>query len=329
MTTTTIWVGHEADAFIIAASDQQENAGAAVSGLERTGMRTGRSSANILVSSPDWTALSDFWCQFRYTGATTTNQQIWIGYNASGTAVARLIFTTNSAIQFQVWNGSAWVNIGATFNIAGGVAKTDIHLVAAVSGAVQIYHGAAGSQVKVLDTTGDYSGAANIVRIGQQANTAGGGFDSDISHCIVQTGTPTLNVTSEIKPPSSDGSDNDGGAAGTQFGLVNETSYNDSNFVALTASGKHQSFKSAARTLTQSVCTGVTISARMWYEGGGPTSVKPYLTIGGTRYYGTTFALDVLPKGYQYTWNLNPATGVAFTVAEANAATLEWGWEAV
>jgi hypothetical protein len=48
-----------------------------------------------------------------------------------------------------------------------------------------------------------------------------------------------------------------------------------------------------------------------------------------TRYYGTTFALDVIPLAYQYTWQLNPATGVAFTAAEANAATLEWGWEAV
>jgi hypothetical protein len=167
--------------------------------------------------------------------------------------------------------------------------------------------------------------AANITRI-FHSSIAGGFDDTATAHSIVQT-TPTLASTSEIKPPTSNGGDLDG--AGTYAAVDEATPYSDADMVTFSAAGQHQSFKAAARAHTQATVSGVTASCRAWYEAGGPTQLKPYLKIAGVRYYGTTFALDLVANAYQYTWQTNPATGVAFTPTEASDANLEWGWEAV
>lgn len=320
-----LWIGHEADSYILASATQTEQGNAILSPQERTGMRVGRSGGGIILSAPDWVAVNDFWHGWRSNGSISVNEQLWIGYTAAGTAVARIIAATTATGQFQIWSGTVWTNIGGTFALVGGTAKNDLHFVPAVSGRIEFYYGNAGSQTKVLDLTGDYSAAANIVRIGHDGNTTGGGFDNDVAHEIVQT-TSTLNTTSEIKPPTSDGADTDGGVGG--WANVDEVTYSDADYIALAAVGKRQSFKAIARTTTQASVTGVTASCRAWYEGGGPTNIKPYVTLGGVRYYGTTFALDVIPKAYQYTWQVDPSTGVAWTAATANSAALEWGWEA-
>lgn len=326
---SVLWIGHEADCYILGSSNSTESTAVSDAVYERTGMRAGNGGSGNLTSSPDWGAVDELWHRFNHnTQNGSTNWLIWGAQNAAGTNVARIIESPAATLQFQVWNGAAYVNVGAGVAMLGSLAKArfDVHFKGGAAGQVEVWYGSPGSQTKIVDTTGSYTSAVSIVRIFHGCNSVGGGFNTDVAHEVVQT-TPTLNTTSETKPPTSDGADTDGGVGG--WANVDETTYSDADYIALTASGKHQSFKSAARTGSQSVVTGVTVSARAWYEGGGPTQMKPYLTIGGTRYYGPAFTLDVVAKGYQYTFLLNPATGVAFTVAEANAATLEYGWEAV
>jgi hypothetical protein len=147
-----------------------------------------------------------------------------------------------------------------------------------------------------------------------------------VRNSLVQT-TSTLLSRTQSRQPTSLGTDATDGV-GT-LADVNEQAFNDATFQALSATGQRRSYRAAARTGTSSVVTGVTISCRAAYEEGGPTQIRPYLLISGVRYYGPNIALTLVFSAYQHTWALNPATGAAWTTAQADDANLEFGWEAV
>jgi hypothetical protein len=329
--TDILWQGHEADAYVIANSNNTEDVTAISAPYERAGMRAGKSASGSLKSTPDWPARDEIWHRFNHNnggGGYSAGEVFWAAENAAGTQVARIVQASSTTAQYQVSDGAgAWINVGAAFLLQGSNLTTrfDIHHKGGGAGQVEVWYGTPGAQTKVVDETGSYASAVSIVRIFHGPESSAGGFWTTVAFEIVQT-TSTLSSTSEIKPPTSNGADVDG--TGT-YADVDEQVYSDVDFITLSAAGERQSFKAAARTQSQTVVTGVTASCRAWYEAGGPTHLKPYLTIAGVRYYGTTFALDLVARGYQYTWGTNPATGDAFTAAEANAATLEWGWEAV
>lgn len=328
--TNVLWVGNEAESYILSTGNHFEEAAANDPGYGRTGMRVARSDPGVLVSTPDWAATDEIWHRFNYFvgGGYSNGFNIWTARNAAGTDLAR-ITCAGGAAQFQIWNGAAFVNVGAAFAFVGLATKGrfDIHVKGGAAGVIDVYHGAPGSQIKVVEAAGNYASVTGLVRVTHAGTQTAGGFNSDIGHEIVQD-TPTLSTNCEIKPPTSDGTDVDGGAG--EWADQDEAPYSDADATVLDTTGKRQSFKAAARTLTQATVVGVTVSVRAWYEaGGGPTKIKPYLKISGVRYYGPTFTLDLVAKGYQYTWALNPATGALFTAAQANDATLEWGWEAV
>jgi hypothetical protein len=327
-----LWVGHEVASYLISSANNVEFTGGVRvddTTYERTPMRISVSGVGDLTSTPDWTAVNEIWQRFNHSsGAATAGKILWAARNASGVNMAQIIITgTGTTADFQVWNGSTYTTVGTiTLLTVSTKYRWDIHFKGGSSGQVEVYYGSPGSQTLVVNTTGSYTSAINIVRIyfGPISTASLAANNPVVAHSIVQT-TSTLSSTSEVKPPTSNGSDVDG--TGT-WADVDETVFSDVDVITLASTGQHQSFKAAARTLTQAVVTGVTASCRAWFETGGPSQLKPYLTIGGTRFYGTTFTLSLTAQAYQYTWLTNPSTGVAFTTAEANAAALEWGWEA-
>jgi hypothetical protein len=331
--TKIYWQGNEVDAYKINSTQNVEvsaGAGGAINdaAYARCGMKAGRNGVGELYSRPDWVAQNEIWHRFNHMTNISVGMVIWAAFTAAGVKVAQIYAVDANHFQYQAKVGGALADVGDPFSSVPSQAQLktrfDIHHNGIAGGKVEVYYGAPGAQTKVLDATGDYSAAGAIVRVYHGANSVGGGYDTLVAHEIVQS-TSTLSSTSEIKPPTSNGTDVDG--TGT-YADVDEQVYSDADQITLLAVGNHQSFKSAARTQTQDVVSGVTLSCRAWYEAGGPTSIKPYLTIGGVRRYGPAIALDVIALAYQYTFDVNPATGVAFTPAEANAATLEWGWEA-
>jgi hypothetical protein len=328
-----LWIGNEADCYLLSGGNAIEESGAQdTGGYARTGMRVSRTDASNLTSTPDWGAVDEIWHKFNYVnaGGVTAGFPIWAAKNAAGQIVAQILSVSAGSSQFQIWSGSAFVNVGAAItNGSTALWRYDVHFKGGAAGYVEIWAGPAGAQTKILDTSGApaaWGSAVAIVRVYHEGTRTGGGFNTNVGSEIVQT-TSTLSTRNETKQPTSNGTDV--GGTGTWADVDESNPFNDSDVVTLSASGQHQSFKAAARTLTQAVVSAVTASCRAWYEVGGPTQIKPYLTISGTRYYGTTFALGLTPQGYQYSWTINPATSAAFTQAEANAATLEWGWEAV
>lgn len=331
--TKIYWQGNEVEAYKISSTNNFEvsaGAGGAINdaAFARAGMKAGRGGVGDLYSRPDFPAQAEIWHRFNHMTNISVGMVVWAAYTAAGVKVAQIYAVDANNWQYQAKVGGGLADVGAPFSSvpSQGQAKTrfDIHHNGIAGGKIEVYYGTPAAQTKVVDATGDYSAAGGIVRIYHGTNSVGGGYDTMVAHEIVQS-TSTLSSTSEIKPPTSNGTDVDG--TGT-WADVDEMVFSDADLITLPAIGNHQSFKSAARTQSQVVVSGVTLSCRAWYEAGGPTSIKPYLTIGGVRYYGPAIALDVIPLGYQYTFDGNPATGVAFTAAEANAATLEWGWEA-
>lgn len=328
--TQVLWVGHEAECYRLGASANTEFTNVADSGYERAGMKvaTQAPGSGNLTSTPDWSATDEIWHRFNFltNAVMLTGAVLWAAKNASGQIVAQIVSTDTVTAKYQVWDGAAFIDIGAPFSVPTNTKQRyDVHHKGGASGQVEVWAGAPGSQSKVVDATGNYASAVAIVRIFHDRSTGTGVTGNFVAHEIVQT-TSTLSSTSEVKPPTSNGSDTDG--VGT-YTNIDEQTFSDVDVITFSSAGQHQSFKCAARTLTQDIVTGVTVSWRAWYETGGPTSIKPYLTIGGTRYYGPVFAMGLTAQGYQYTWDINPATGVAFTPTEANAAALEWGLEGV
>lgn len=323
-----LWVGNEIDSYIPSGSNAFEEGGVQDAG-QREGMRVCRSDGSNVTSSPDWAAANEIWHRFNFQcdGGYTAGFILWAVKDATGQILAQIDFNAGSTFNVKVWNGAALTTVGTiVLNAGGSKGVLHIHVKGGAAGIMEIYGGTPGAIAQLINLTAqNYASVVNMVRIYHAGALAGGGYNTHVAHEIVQT-TSTLNTTCEIKPPNAQGGDVDG--TGT-FGSVNEAANNDTTYVNLPAAGNHQSFKAAARTLTQTAVLGVTVSARAWYEAGGSSQMKFYLKIGATRYYSPAINLTLVAAAYQYTWELDPSTGAAWTGAAANAATLEWGVEAV
>lgn len=248
-------------------------------------------------------------------------------YNSSGTLVFRIDGVYGGNMQCYYWNGSTWVTAGATFNIpyhviSGELHKIDLKFVGGVSGLFEIY------KDNVLQTSGSIASAAcdNIKQFAwRSTDSDSNNYWSYFSEFVVDT-TSTLGCVCETEQPTATGSDTDGVGAYTN---VNETQRDDTGLITLDSAGQRRSFTAAARTQAAAVVTGVVASAVLACSSSGPQKAKFYLKISGTRYYSPDITLTLSMLPYNYIWVTNPATGAAWTAAEAQAASLEWGVEAV
>lgn len=263
-----------------------------------------------------------------YTTAADTDStgQWWVLYDAAGVGILRLFGTGNGATgNIQYWNGSAWANLGASFSCFTLIGKIEMEIgvVTGVGGSaevsfngVSIASGAIGNATAALKRVD--------MRHPDDANS------TLYSECIVNDYNRTLvGCFVETEAPTADGTDTAG--TGTYADLDEAVNDAEATVLLLTNAGDQHSFTSPARTGTHADghILAVTVAFEMRRDIGGPQSARFYLKIGGVRYYGDTFLLTTALLPYQYAWVLNPATAAAWTQAEAEAAGLEWGIEAV
>lgn len=266
---------------------------------------------------------SELWFHAQWrTNNAGTGQPVLIFLDSGGNQFLRLNVPSNSTFQMQYWNGAAWTNIGASWAWANNTLYTlDIKITLGASGGVEIYWN------NSLQTSGSaaLNAYANLRSFRLLSNATGAGVNVYWSQMQIAD-VSTLNHNIPTFVPSTAGTDT--GGTGTNADIT-ETVTSDATFVEFTTAGQKRSGKNAARTYTGTV-KGVTVSGRlMRVDATGPQQAKPYVLIGGTRYYGTTYALTTAFADYSYTWQTNPATGVAWLVSEINDANLEIGWEAV
>ena len=250
----------------------------------------------------------------------------WRIIDTNGGPILRLAGGNNAqSNSIQYWNGSTWVQIGPTLP-----SSITLNL----------------SSWEILFKSGDpatvtvsRNGLAHVqnVSIGQQdpfgwvqrRNCDGVGICT-ISELIIGDGSRALvNYLVETELPTADGTDTNG--TGTFADVDDVVSDGGATVLTLAANGDNHSFTSPARTqaIADGVVGGVSAAGNLKCDATGPQNARFYLKIGGTRYYSTTFALSTAYSGYEYTWDENPSTAANWTVADAEAAGLEWGVEAV
>lgn len=253
--------------------------------------------------------------------------------NASGVDLFRVAVIAASQIVFQYWNGSAWVDIGAVFNPGSTMVQYRIEFsgYGTSSGALSMraFNDAGESAVATRSVSGlDFTALGGVAQLHVLCTTRGGGSQPGFSTAFIMDSDGDASYVYN-NVANANGSD----AGGTgDFSSVNDTgSGYDSTFISLPTVGLRRSIKNTAnRNYAGRTVLAVSVAARLRRGTSGPTRARIYLTIGGTRYYHpNTQLLTTAFASYSFVFETNPATGAAWELADAEAASLEWGVEAV
>lgn len=255
--------------------------------------------------------------------------------NDAGIEVLRVRNTNTNTLQLQYWNGSTWVGIGAAQVVTADLVIR-AHMVysglGTSSGSISLVYInlTSGLPVATWSATGlDLTACTNISRhnlfrtslgtmsVGEYVSSGNEDLSASVCHTVVGNAT---------------GSDNTG-ATGTfaafDEGAANQNSVDDADFLQLSSVGSRYSFTAPARDFAGRTVRTLCISYRARRGSSGPQTIRPYIKIGGTRYYAADQVLTTnFTSGYQAFWDVNPATGLMWTAAEAQAASLEFGFEA-
>lgn len=262
-----------------------------------------------------------FHCVVARTG-TGAGDGDWIEFRDSSNDVLVRLRSVSQNFTLQYWNGSAYVDVGSGVVLATGAERFvfTVHIKKHASAGVVEWWNAG----VLVDTTGDIAltsyGDINNVRLSR--STISNNFYSEIvvaDESVTDWGCLTV-------PPSANGTDTDGTGA---VGDVNELNMSTATYLEFDTAAQKRSFIHAAIAVENYVKgVGVACCARR-VDGSGPQQIRPYLIIGGVRYYGSTFALTTGFLNYQYVWSVNPDTGVAWITDDVNDSGFEMGWEAV
>lgn len=326
----TLFAGAELDAFLPDNPNAIEvtTGGSFDSTYSRCSMRVGGFNLGHGINSPVFADQTDVWVRWNHWNALSVMaSQPMILRTSAGVAVFRVaIPSTSPAYQMQYWNGSTWVNIGSSFSYTfSSLGRYALHIwgLGTASGEAEIYR----DGLLMASGSADFSSMSGVgqLRFQQITTTADANRTLHVSEAEVATHS-LISSRLTSKPPTGNGTDTDGTGG---FGDIDEIAYSEADNVVFASGGQKNSFTSAARVLTGRVVKSVTVSARIKAEAVGPQSARFYLLISGTRYYGSTFGLTTAYLPYVGIWDTNPATGVAWTISEAQDAALQWGVEAI
>jgi hypothetical protein len=112
-------------------------------------------------------------------------------------------------------------------------------------------------------------------------------------------------------------------SAGANWQNVDEIPYSETDYNETTDGGKLDTFVHGALTGTPANIKAVQVQARGKLIG-NPTTTNLQLAVGtgGSLYYSGNQALVVNSKSVSGLWEVNPATGQPWTVADVNAAEI-------
>lgn len=303
-------------------------------------------SHRLYLIDQEWggAARSDLRFQVRTVWQTTTqndagqkNPTILFKDVTGGRDLVRLAtagITTNSNIEhvLQYWNGTAWVTIGALQAVpAGDTTHTITIRLHATAGVIQWHMN--GALIASLTGNTIFTASTTIDCISLwQALIRGGGFNTTVNfseHLLGSYDYQTYGLRDQNLQIDGAGADatQDSGI----FTDVNELVLNRATAMTFDTAGDHFSgtLSNPTGTAASSPVMGVRASANVRVGASGPTAAKLYLIVGGNRYYSPSISIAALGIGFvtiAYIWDVNPANGLAWTVADINA--LEVGIEA-
>ncbi|MBU3992582.1 MAG: hypothetical protein KKA12_08585 [Alphaproteobacteria bacterium] len=307
------------------------------------GALSARSARTVFFSLPSYTDYIESPVQTaRTSGASGVSRSIttfasgntlreW--YNAGGTAVLRIQAIGTRQFQLQYWNGSGWTAVGAGGTITtGSLYRFTVefsNLGNASTGALRFMIFRDSTDIVELDVSATGLNLSACTDIAKFRDYGTGSTIDTLTEAFLKDGSGASAYCYGSVPTAAGTDNTDGTGAYTAVDDGNVTNP-DSDVISLPASGNKRSYKTAARNFSGRACKGVTREIRMRCGATGPTQVKPYLLIGGTRYYhaSSPVTLTTIFVDYQFTWELDPSTGAAWA-ANAESANLEWGVEVV
>lgn len=265
------------------------------------------------------------------TGFNSTTNTQWQVLNDSGVPVMRIVGLIVGAnptqnYKLQYWNGSAWVDSGATFSMNSGERwYFDIIGTCGNPGSVSIMKndtlissGSIGSQVTNLAYAQYY---------GNSQSTGGNAWASGYSQVIIKDGSTVLHNLRERKPNA-----NGNYQTWTNSSYTNVIDYSDTTYAADNFNGDRVSWKLGQMITTPSASQqvlAVVIGARNLYTGSGVRHQKAFLRETSVDYDGPQLTPSAGWSGSLTIWQVDPATGLPYTIAAANDVLLEAGVEAL
>lgn len=271
------------------------------------------------------TALTDCWVHVSWASRNADSDGPFLlrFYNSGGTEVFRVDATSVETFQAYYWNGSTMVAVGSTWNmvdsVSGGVRELVLHIECGGSGNFAAYYDGAEVATGAIAST-----ATDNIKSFRGADTENTTTYGTYFTEFIFADELLIGASLETQWPTGNGTDADG--TGT-YADVDEATRSDADYIVLANVGEKRSVTYGAFTETQDAVLAYILSATLGCDASGPSQVRAYIVVGGTRYYSSpvTVSLSILP--YNFVWETNPATAAAWSAAQIEAVT-ECGIEA-
>lgn len=248
------------------------------------------------------------------SGSNNTTYTLMQWVNGAGVPVFRIQMAGSSIWQAQYFNGTAWTNIGASFNyvVNSGSAAYDCKITMGASGNFRIIQ----NGVEAVNVSADFSYATEISRL--DFGCTGG---DSYFHSIIIADYTTIGHTVRRRTPSANGANT---AWLGDYTGVDEFGLNDSDGIAIDVAGAKETFTANVLPSTEAgkVIKAVAVAVRARTdEAAVPRNVKAVLRIGTTDYESNNL---VGTNGYTYggalaIWEKDPSTNADWgTIANVN-----------
>jgi hypothetical protein len=280
----------------------------------------------------DFAAQSDFWvsCYMRIPavdmGVADSAMLQFFNTAVSTTQALFQVDADNGVINWEYWNGSAWVETGgdiSNLTITTRV-RIDIHIIMSDSaGALELYvDGALAHTATTTDTIWTAATTIDRIRFGNYE----GSVNSMIWSAIFVSDEDSRALTFVHRPPIADGAQT--AWTGT-YDDVDETGENDANFITTTTNNAIETFTFADIGFAGSSVAAVVVSLRAQGSASSPTQIEGVARIGGVDYSQSLLEpADTAAFGpVRAIFSFNPATSNEWTVADVDAA--EFGVKAI
>lgn len=276
-------------------------------------------------------AQTDVWVHFEIyvRNNLSSNAVIWRLENASGQGILRgLRGSTATTAYMQYWNGSAWTTIGSAFTIANDTrVQWDIHARIADSGGIFEWYI---NSVLASSFSGDTNlfAGSTVSKIAFGGTFSGTNFSSLLSQVIVADVDTRAMKLATIRP-NANGTTGDW--TGTYADVDEVGSWSDADYISSGTANQVELFgmsnlSAQAQTLDP---IAFVMTARGRKGASGPQNVQAAVRTGGTDYFSGNMTGVTTSFGNfgQIKWEVNPQTGVAWTVSEIQA--IEAGFKSI
>lgn len=326
-----LFAGTELEAFVRSDTSTIEMNNGYDSAYVRSGIRIGyaTSGGDALTKYMDtasFAATSNFWIHFECY-ATSDNwgsgRKILECYNASGTALFRVVGNAASSLRGEYWDGSAWTVVGTAGSVPANARNTyDIQVKGGSSGTFKCYVNTGASPAASGDAS--MTLVADITKIRFWNSVSEGAYACYLSQVIVAD-EPTLFYKLMSRPPAADGA-NTAWLGG--YGDVSEYTVDDNAYISSSTADEVETFTHSSMSLSGTV-KAVVATARATYVSGGPTKMQACIRKSGTNYFGSTITLSTGFEPYVAVFNTDPATSTTWTLTDAAATSTEFGFKSI